>query len=501
MEREVEGGKEPLAGGRTQGKLRGSVARISEASPLRAANRAMRRILFLCLIFVLAGGLVVACRPAEPEFYLGGIQVNEPDHAVWVKTLAASGMNTVEVTVYAHQGDWDSANLWYSEEEPWVVHEIRAARQQGLHVVLVLRVALDHAFERNKFFWHGMIMPRTDDEVGEWFRRYTDFVGQWARLAEAEGVDVLAVASEMNALTNTIPVDELPVLEEYWSNAEKVERENAGILRLAGSVAERHLFVRGDADYDSPRRFLEDQSIAHRRWARRVAWLDEEDPVGLINARRRLLEAQWVELIARVRRLYGGQLTYAANFDQYEFVGFWDRLDLLGINAYFPLTRRLLPEQPETDREALFQARWRSLLRSLDAFRMAQKIPGHRVLFTEIGYVGRANSTIEPWAATGFSVLPSAEGPQLVVWEEQPPDPAERALAIRALAGAHRELGGKLLAGLLYWKLSTVAAHREVEPFVLILGQEPADPMLEALSAIGSPSIAGGWRWRRAAGL
>ncbi len=456
----------------------------------------MRRILILCLLVVVAGSLLVAFRPAEPTFYLGGIQVNEPDHEIWVETLDESGLNTVAVTVYARQGDWDSANLWWEDKEPWVVHEIRAAKHQGLHVVLVLRVALDHAFERNRFLWHGMIMPHTDEAVSEWFRRYAEFVEQWARVAEAEGVDVLAVASEMNALTNTRPVDELPVLEEYWSNGEKVERENARILQHAGSVAEHHLFVRGEADYDSPERFLEDEAMAHRGWARQVAWLEEEDPIGRINARRRLLESHWRELIARARENFGGELTYAANFDQYEFVSFWERLDLVGINAYFPLTRRLLPEQPAADRAALFAARWRSLLRSLDAFRKARGIPGQRVLFTEIGYVGRANSTIEPWAATGFSVLPSVEGPQLVVWQEQPADPTERALAIRALGDAHREQGGTLLAGLLYWKLSTVAAHREVEPFVLVLGEQPADPLLEALAGFASrPALAGPRSW------
>ena len=39
------------------------------------------------------------------------------------------------------------------------------------------------------------------------------------------------------------------------------------------------------------------------------------------------------------------------------------------------------------------------------------------------------------------------------------------------------------LAGLLYWKLSTIPAHREVEPFVLVLEEgDGADPMLEELA-------------------
>ena len=147
----------------------------------------------LALIAVMLGLVALLTWPTNRDFYLGGIQVNEADHGRWVKRLGEVGMNTVAVTVYAKQGDWDSENLWWEEEEPWVVAEIRTAREQGLEAILVLRVALDHAFERNKFFWHGMIMPATQPELDEWFNRYRSFVRKWAEIAEREGVAVLAV--------------------------------------------------------------------------------------------------------------------------------------------------------------------------------------------------------------------------------------------------------------------------------------------------------------------
>ena len=131
----------------------------------------MRSLLTILAVLLAGIGLFLALRSTGPVFYLGGIQVNEPDHDAWVRALAESGMNTVAVTVYAKQGDWDSTNLWWEEEEPWVIAEARAARRRGLDVALVLRVALDHAFERNKFFWHGMIMPDSDDALNEWFNR------------------------------------------------------------------------------------------------------------------------------------------------------------------------------------------------------------------------------------------------------------------------------------------------------------------------------------------
>ena len=46
----------------------------------------------------------------------------------------------------------------------------------------------------------------------------------------------------------------------------------------------------------------------------------------------------WKGLIAKVRLVYSGKLTYAANWDEYPRVPFWQDLDYIGIDAYFPLS-------------------------------------------------------------------------------------------------------------------------------------------------------------------
>ena len=441
----------------------------------------MRRTLIFIFAVLAVGGFWIVRRGGN-DFYLGGIQVNEPDHRAWVEALDDSGFNTVAITVYAKQGDWDSTNLWFEEEEPWVVGEAIVAKERGLKVVLVLRVALDHAFERNKFFWHGMIMPTSDDEVREWFRRYQAFVLKWAQIAQDVDIDVVAVGSELNSLTNTSSVDELPGLEEYWTNEEKVTGENDKVLAHAEEIEGRQIWVRGSEDYRALEPYLDDRAAAHAHWARKVSHLDDPDPVARINERRRLLDSSWVQLISQVRRIYDGSLTYAANFDQYFDVGFWPQLDLMGINAYFPLRQRDLPPEGAKDRIALFRSRWSTILHEIDEFRRRQGIPDHRVLFTELGYVRRANCTIQPWEAHGFTVLPAAEGPKLMIWEDQPPDLTERAQAVRGLFEADREFGGNMLAGILYWKLSTEPAHRDVEPFVLLVGERADDdPLLPVM--------------------
>ena len=104
-------------------------------------------------------------RGTPPTFFLGGIQVNEASHDGWFDALETQSMNTVQVTDYAKQGDWDTDHMWWDEEAPWAVEEIRGAKQRGLAVTFVCRVALDHAAERNEFLWHGMIMPKTDEQL------------------------------------------------------------------------------------------------------------------------------------------------------------------------------------------------------------------------------------------------------------------------------------------------------------------------------------------------
>ncbi|HPS53850.1 MAG TPA: hypothetical protein PLK08_09890, partial [Phycisphaerae bacterium] len=46
---------------------------------------------------------------------------------------------------------------------------------------------------------------------------------------------------------------------------------------------------------------------------------------------------RWARLIADVREVYGGLLTYSANWDHYEVPAFWKDLDLVGMTTYYDL--------------------------------------------------------------------------------------------------------------------------------------------------------------------
>jgi hypothetical protein len=88
-----------------------------------------------------------------------------------------------------------------------------------------------------------------------------------------------------------------------------------------------------------------------------------------------------------VRGVYGGRVTYCANWHEAEAVGFWDALDFVGVQAYYPLPA----ERPS--RTALTIA-WNPLVERLARLHAAT---GKRVVFTEVGYKSLAGSLREPW--------------------------------------------------------------------------------------------------------
>ncbi len=434
----------------------------------------------------------------EPAFYLGGIQVNEADHQEWFTALLSQRMNTVQVTDYAKQGDWDTDHLWWDEEAPWVIEEIRGAKKRGLEVVFICRVALDHAFERNAFLWHGMISPKTDEQLDSWFEQYGRFVTGWAEKAEREGVDVFMIGSEMNALATTLPATEVPNLEEYFLNEEKQEDRRAQVLAQQKIVGEKSLELPEREGFDSVEGYIDARIATERAWAATVTGGDSPDGISLdaVNRRRARLQKHWEELIAQVRRVYSGKIGYAANFDQYHEVGFWSDLDIMGINAYFELRHRILEDESEANLYPLLLAGWRGVLGGIADFRRSQGIEGQPVMFTEMGFTWRAKSTLRPWADEGFSLIynpttqpdgtpgqAEAEKPEehVVVWRDQPAKFEERAWAARALWEAHEELEKPFLKGILYWKLSSHDYHLDDESFMVHVGPGTRDPILPEL--------------------
>ena len=96
----------------------------------------------------------------------------------------------------------------------------------------------------------------------------------------------------------------------------------------------------------------------------------------------------WRDLIHEIRVIYSGKLVYASNWDSYPLVTFWDALDYVGIDAYFPLTKKKKPTVDEL-KEA-----WQPTVDSITTFYEKWQRP---ILFTEFGYMSLEGCAYKAW--------------------------------------------------------------------------------------------------------
>lgn len=139
---------------------------------------------------------------------------------------------------------------------------------------------------------------------------------------------------------------------------------------------------------------------------------------------------RWPPLIAKIRAVFKGKLTYAANWDPgYKSVPFWNLLDYVGIDDYTPL--KTATDTPTVDE---LVAAWAPAAQTL---RDANAETGKPVLLTEIGYPARLGATQKP-AAEDTS---------------RPVDPQGQARAYEAAFRVLRAL--PFVAGIYWWDWAT----------------------------------------------
>ncbi len=108
---------------------------------------------------------------------------------------------------------------------------------------------------------------------------------------------------------------------------------------------------------------------------------------------------KWIDIITAIRGVYTGKLTYAANAtaagDEFTSVSFWDQLDALGLDGYFPLTSKNDPTISE------LLGAWKSNVYGQDIVSLvtnfASAYPTKPVIFTEIGYRSATGANKAPW--------------------------------------------------------------------------------------------------------
>jgi hypothetical protein len=112
-------------------------------------------------------------------------------------------------------------------------------------------------------------------------------------------------------------------------------------------------------------------------------------------------DKKWRALISAVRKVTKAPLTYAANWTDYTAIGFWDALDIIGIQAYFPLTDK------KNAKVAELRAGWQTTMATLRKF-AAKK--SRNIVFTELGYNTSFEAAIRPWD-------PRSDGPRAAAFQ------------------------------------------------------------------------------------
>jgi len=127
------------------------------------------------------------------------------------------------------------------------------------------------------------------------------------------------------------------------------------------------------------------------RWIRHYAFLAEIHEMDALCIGVEFTKAtmnqsdKWREIIHKTRGLFRGKLTYAANWGvEFENISFWDELDFIGLNCYYPLSKKDNPTNEE------LQVKFDTIKTKINTVYSRFKKP---IVFTEIGF----RSINMPW--------------------------------------------------------------------------------------------------------
>ena len=188
----------------------------------------------------------------------------------------------------------------------------------------------------------------------------------------------------------------------YWGESDEGIVETARLARQKGihTLLKPHLWLRGGG-WVGDIRMDDDREWAkwfenYRVFILHYAALAEKNGIEALcigtELRYSSLEhpERWRALIRQIRAVYHGRLTYAANwYGEYDSIEFWDALDFIGVQAYFPLS-----EAPRPSVDDLI-AGWKP---HVDALRAGSRRFGKPIVFTEIGYRSTTTAAVEPWS-------------------------------------------------------------------------------------------------------
>lgn len=138
---------------------------------------------------------------------------------------------------------------------------------------------------------------------------------------------------------------------------------------------------------------------SYRGMLHHFSWIAEANGVDVFVVGSEFVSAEkhtdeWIKTIDAVRKEYHGRLTYSSNWDHFRSVGFWDHLDLIGMNSYWKFGEKGSKEDPTVEQ---IKTRWTEIQSDLLPWVQRQ---GKPLLFLEIGWFSQKNVAYEPWDYT-----------------------------------------------------------------------------------------------------
>lgn len=157
--------------------------------------------------------------------------------------------------------------------------------------------------------------------------------------------------------------------------------------------------------------------------------------------------SEWNEIIDAVRAVYSGPVTYSSTDSEAAQVQFWDKLDYIGINSYFPMTTSNNPtvdqlidawvkKSPIWYTDNIHQG-----MSTIDYHKSIADKWGKKVIYTEVGYGSYDGANKDPGTGTGSSTV----------------DYQEQVDLYKALYHVMENCGGQWLDGAFLWQFHPFA--------------------------------------------
>ena len=121
---------------------------------------------------------------------------------------------------------------------------------------------------------------------------------------------------------------------------------------------------------------------------------------------------KWADIIEAVRAVYSGKVTYAATYATVKDVGFWQKVDYIGVDAYIPSSTI---NDPTVDQivDAWVKPHFNSWIRDtlhggksvVDYYKALSEQYGKQVIFTEVGYKSMDGANKDPGVFGGSGTV------------------------------------------------------------------------------------------------